>query len=224
MKLKEILFGGSVKNAAASIATYTGSAQEWLPIQNIIGGVVMTKDLRFIKILEVLPVNIRLKSPIDRQTIISYYASYLKVAPDNLQIRVTSQKANLTQYFERMRRFAEAEESEACRRMILDNIEEATYLAATTAISTRFFLIFQYEPQMKARANTAAAIAERLSEVSDTARRYLDLCGLELIDPEYTDNAVLELLYELINKRTSRRVKLPPGVFDMVTEIHGVYE
>lgn len=224
MKLKDMLFGGGIKNAAFSIATYAGSTQEWLPIQNIMDGVVQTRDLRFIKILEVLPVNIRLKSPVDRQIIISYYASYLKVAPDNLQIRVISQKAILTQYFERMRRFAEVEESEACRRMILDNIEEATYLAATTAISTRFFLIFQYEPQMKARANTAAAIAERLGEVADTARRYLDLCGLELIDPEYADNAVLELLYELLNKRTSRRVKLPPGVFDMVTKIHGVYE
>ena len=33
-----------------------------------------------------------------------------------------------------------------------------------------------------------------------------------------------QLLYDLINKATSLRVKLPEGVFDMTTSVHGVYE
>jgi hypothetical protein len=41
--------------------------------------------------------------------------------------------------------------------------------------------------------------------------------------PEYSDNAALEILYELLNKRTSRRAGLPEGVFDMMTSVHGVY-
>ena len=56
-----------------------------------------------------------------------------------------------------------------------------------------------------------------------TARRYLDICELEVLEPRYTDDFVLKLLYELINKGTSLRVKLPEGVFDMTTEVHGVY-
>ena len=56
-----------------------------------------------------------------------------------------------------------------------------------------------------------------------TARRYLDLCELEVQEPRYADDFELELLYEIINKRTSQRVKLPEGVFDMTTEVHGVY-
>ena len=55
------------------------------PHQNIIGGVVITKDNRFVKILEVLPVNIYLKSVSDRQNIISSFAAYLKIAPNDLQ-------------------------------------------------------------------------------------------------------------------------------------------
>ena len=43
---------------------------------------VITKDNRFIKILEVLPVNFYLKSPSDQQNIITSYAAYLKIAPD----------------------------------------------------------------------------------------------------------------------------------------------
>ena len=38
------------------------------------------------------------------------------------------------------------------------------------------------------------------------------------------DDFILKLLYEIINKRTSRRVQLPEGVFDMTTAVHGLYE
>ena len=67
-------------------------------------------------------------------------------------------------------------------------------------------------------------IIERLNEDADTARRYLDICELEVLEPRFSDDFVLKLLYEIINKQTSRRVPLPEGVFDMTTAIHGIYE
>ena len=95
---------------------------------------------------------------------------------------------------------------------------------ASDALRHRFFLIFQYESRMHAKGRTAAAIVQRLNEEADTARRYLDLCELEVLEPRFTDDFILKLLYEIINKRTSQRVKLPEGVFDMTTAIHGIYE
>ena len=50
------------------------------------------------------------------------------------------------------------------------------------------------------------------------------MCELEVLEPRFSDNFVLELLYDILNKQTSRRVKLPEGVFDMVTTVHGIYE
>ena len=77
---------------------------------------------------------------------------------------------------------------------------------------------------MHAKRNTVKYIVERLNEEADTARRYLDICELEVLEPRYSDDFILKLLYEIINKRTSRRVPLPDGVFDMTTAIHGIYE
>lgn len=68
------------------------------------------------------------------------------------------------------------------------------------------------------------ASIQRLNEEADTARRYLDMCELEVLEPQFSDDFILKLLYEIINKRTSQRVKLPEGVFDMTTAIHGIYE
>lgn len=224
MGLKELIFGGSVRGLDDSgRGEYAGSIQQWLPVKNIVDGTVITKDRRFIKIAETLPVNFHLKTPAEQQTIIHYFASYLKIAPRSLQIRVVTQRLDLEGYVKKMREYYEAETNALCREMIEDNIAEVSYIAANEVTTHRFFIIFQYEPQMKARNNTVRAIAARLNEEADTARRYLDLCGLEVLDPDYMDNAVLDVLYEVVNKRTGRRVRLPDGVFDMVTAIHGVY-
>ena len=112
----------------------------------------------------------------------------------------------------------------ACREMIEDNIQEIGLGVASDAIRHRFFLVFQYEARMKAKRNTVSAIVQRLNEEADTARRYLDVCELEVLEPRYADDFILKLLYEIINKKTSRRVRLPEGVFDMTTAVHGIYE
>lgn len=223
MNIKELIFGGSVK-AAGGGGAYRDSIQAWLPIKNIIGGVAVTRDNRFIKILEVLPVNIYLKSPSDRQNIISSFAAYLKIAPDSFQLQARILPADTGEYVERMKQYAGEEENESCREMIEDNIREIGQGVASDAIRHRFFLIFQYEAGMKAAGYTAAAIIQRLNEEADTARRYLDVCELEVLDPQYSDDFILKLLYEIINKRTSLRVKLPEGVFDMTTAVHGIFE
>ena len=223
MNIKELIFGGAVRSAGAD-SVYRDSIQAWLPVKNIVGGVVVTKDNRFIKVLEVLPVNIYLKSPSDRQNIITSFASYLKIAPDTMQFQARTLPADTADYVRQMEEYAKNEENEFCREMIEDNIREIGQGIASEAIRHRFFLIFQYEPRMRAKRNTVKAFVERLNEEADTARRYLDACEVEVVEPRFSDNFVLKLLYEIINKKTSQRVPLPDGVFDMTTAIHGIYE
>ena len=58
------------------------------------------------------------------------------------------------------------------------------YLAANEAVTRRFFLVFQYESRMKARSDTLQGIVERLREEEQTARRFQELCGLEVVSVE----------------------------------------
>ena len=108
--------------------------------------------------------------------------------------------------------------------MIEDSIQQIGLGIARNAMRHRFFLVFQYEARMRAKRNTVSAIVQRLNEEADTARRYLDLCELEVLEPCYSDNFILKLLYEILSKKTSQRVRLPDGVFDMTTAVHGIYE
>lgn len=160
----------------------------------------------------------------DRQNIISSFAAYLKIAPNDLQMVARTLPADTQAYVEQMQRYAEKEDNEACREMIEDNIQEIGNGIASDAMRHRFFLVFQYEASMRAKRNTVDSIIQRLNEEADTARRYLDVCELEVLEPRYSDNFVLKLLYEILSKKTSQRVRLPDGVFDMTTAVHGIYE
>ena len=84
MKLKEIF----QNKKSEEINYYENSTQKWLTISEFRDGIVVMKDGRYVKVIEVLPVNFYLKSETEQQNIIYYYASYLKIAPDNMQIRV----------------------------------------------------------------------------------------------------------------------------------------
>ena len=220
MKLKDLIFGSrSAPDNGGRAGHYAESVQGWLPVADIRDGVVITKDGRFVKLLEVLPVNFALKSPMEQQNIIYYFSSYLKIAPDHIQFLAVTQKADIDGYIKRMWRAYEAEENENCRTMVADNIAEIEYLADREALTRRFFIAIQYEPRMKVRGNTVDGIIQRLNDEANTARNYLDLCGLETLQPEYSDIFLAETLYGLLNRRTSGIAKLPLQVFSMVGEI-----
>ena len=224
MNLKELIFGGGVTGVSDRGGAYAGSIQAWLPVKDIIKGVVLTRDKRFIKIIELLPVNFYTMSELEKGSAIADLAAYLKIAPSNLQINVLTQKFDLNSYMKMLRGALERERNERCREMIEESMAYVPQLVEREAITHRFFLSFSYDPSMKAADNTPGAIAALLNEKAEVARRYLDRCGVAVLEPEYEDNFILELLYGLLNKHTSQHIRLPEGAFDMLGTVHGVFD
>lgn len=65
--------------------------------------VIITRDKRFVKVLELLPVNFYTLSETEQGNAIADFAAYLKVAPDQLlRINVLTQKFNLNGYLKLM--------------------------------------------------------------------------------------------------------------------------
>lgn len=219
MNVKELLFG-QTRGQIKTQGIYKGSTQEWLPIADIKDDIIITKDGRYIKIIEILPVNFYLKSAMEQQNIIYSFAQYLKIAPDNLQIRVCTQKADIGAYENRMWGYYNEEPNEKCREMIEDNIAMVRYLAVNEAVTHRFFLIIQLEPGMKVRSFEVADISERLYEEAQTARKYLDFCGLESIEWDNPDETVIKLLYTLINKKSAANINFAGSISEMFTEFY----
>ena len=51
---------------------------DYLPIEKIANGIIYTKDHRFVKVVEVVPINFMLRSAREQRNIIYSFVSYLK--------------------------------------------------------------------------------------------------------------------------------------------------
>lgn len=199
-----------------------GSLQSWLPIQDIREGIILTRMGEFIKLLEILPINFRYLSDEEQTRIVGYFAGYLKIAPDMLQILCITREPDVTAYIRRMQETRDKEPVKACRDMIDDNIRTVHQYAMSGALTTRFFLAFRFESAaMALHGDGFEAIADALYDAEETARQYLSRCGLSVVQPDYADNFVVETVYSMLCKQTSRAEKLPLYFRTMLAEVHG---
>ena len=68
--------------------------QDYIPLKEIRNGIIETTDGRYIKILEIEPINFLLRSGEEQYNIISSFASWLKISPMRLQFKSLTRKAN----------------------------------------------------------------------------------------------------------------------------------
>lgn len=217
MNLKDIFAKKSEENEY-----YENSTQKWLPVKDFKNGIVLMKDGRYVKVIEVLPVNFYLKSETEQQNIIYYYANYLKIAPDNMQIRVLTQKADISEHLKRLGNFAETENNDECRNMICDEMNFVKQLSYNVAVKRRFFIVFDFVPKGFDKTYTFDDAVRYLEDEEYKARRYLSQCGIEVL--EASDNVFLtDLFFAMINKSTSKYMKAGQieGLYD---EVHKMYD
>ena len=68
--------------------------QDYLPIRDLKNGIIETTDNRYIKILEIEPINFTLRSDEEQFNIISSFASWLKISPMRLQFKSITRRAD----------------------------------------------------------------------------------------------------------------------------------
>lgn len=119
---------------------------DYVPIEKIEHGVIFTKDHRYVKVLEVIPVNFLLRSAQEQRNIIYSFISYLKIAPVRVQSKVLSKRADINRHTVTIRRELELETDPRCRALQEDYLKLIQHLGSREAITRRFFLVFEYEP------------------------------------------------------------------------------
>ena len=119
-------------------------ASSYLPIQKIKNGIIYTTDHRFVKVVEILPINFLLRSPGEQRNIISSFLSYLKISPVRMQFKVISRKADIAEYLKRIQEEIDHEQDARCRILQEDYMQLIRNVGTKEAITRRFFLVFEY--------------------------------------------------------------------------------
>lgn len=79
------------------------SCQAFSTLRDIKDGIVITKDRRFIKILEISPINFLLRSPKEQAAIIQSFAMVLKIMPAKAQFKIISRRADVSGFINKIR-------------------------------------------------------------------------------------------------------------------------
>lgn len=176
--------------------------QDFLPIKNLSNGIIETVDGRYIKILEIEPINFLLRSDEEQANIISSFASWLKISPMRLQFKSITRKADSDKHIAMVRQDLKEEDNEKCKELSEDYIRLIKDIGNREALTRRFFLIFQYEELHRNEENDYGKIYSMLQTAEQNARAYFTQCGNSIIQPKDPDEATAEILYMYFNRRS----------------------
>ena len=177
---------------------------DYLPIEKIANGIIYTKDHRFVKVVEVVPINFMLRSAREQRNIIYSFVSYLKISPVKLQIKVLTRRADINRHLDTVRREMAQEDNEQCRLMQEDYLDFVQQVGSHEAVTRRFFLIFEYEPWNNTRRSEQEDEAiQSLQSAVHTASNYLRQCGNEVVVHENEDEFTVDVFYNLLCRNES---------------------
>lgn len=175
----------------------------YLPIRKIKNGIIYTADNRYVKMVEVLPINFLLRSPSEQRNIISSFLSYLKIAPVRMQFKVVSRKADIAEYLQKIQEEIDNEEDERCRILQEDYMQLIRTVGTREAITRRFFLIFEYNAYNRNKNPTEREVYLYMKTAVQTAKKYLSMCGNVVLTHENETRFRVDVLYQILNRRTS---------------------
>lgn len=165
-------------------------------------GIIETTDGRYIKILEIEPINFMLRSDEEQYNIISSFASWLKISPQRLQFKSFTRKADSDKHIQLLRQELEQEENEECRRQGEGYIRFVRDVGNREALTRRFFLIYQFEELRLGDSEDFGQVYSMIQTVEQNARAYFMQCGNSIVQPKDPDEATAEILYMFFNRRS----------------------
>ena len=131
---------GEEEKLKKSRKTAKGKANEPFPVEKIENGICYLRDKRYIKIIEVEPINFLLRSAREQRNIIYSYMSYLKISPVRMQIKVVSKKADISNHLDKIQEAIRREQDERCKVLLMDYYNLIRRIGLKEAVTRRFFI------------------------------------------------------------------------------------
>ena len=143
-----------------------------------------------------------LRSEDEQFSVISSFASWLKISPMKLQFKSITRTADSDKHVAMVRRELETETSEQCRYLGEGYLRLIKDVGNKEALTRRFFLIFQYEEIRRGDSNDFAQVYSIMQTAEQNARTYFAQCGNTILNPDDPDETTAEILYMFFNRRS----------------------
>ena len=180
------------------------STQQNLPIREIADGIIITRDNRYVQLIEIEPSNFQMATEDTQNAIISAFEAFLRISPNNLQIKCITQPADMSLQLNRIAQDMLTETNDNCYELETEQIERFKHMR-TQSVSRRFFIAFEYEKRSLFKKPYFMDVQSDLKSTRDQMIAYLNACGNKAIIAEDETEQVGEILYTILNRKESEK-------------------
>lgn len=178
------------------------NAQDYVEVADIEDGTIITTDERYVKVLEITPINLPMKRADDQDVIYDAFRAWNRSSPSRFTIKVETRKTPIDEYRENFKDALAFEESEKVREFANDHINFTQQLGMMQATTTRTCLIIEYEPEddyFKSRTKE-----DKLRFLESTKRQIeaeFASMGNTVVEHKDENRWLTEFLYDYYNRK-----------------------
>lgn len=182
------------------------STQAFSPIKDIQRGIIITKDGRYVKLMEFSPINFGLKSESDQETIISQFTAAVRAMPRRVHFKVLSTRADSTRFLRAIDQEMESERYVTCRNLQAGLKDYIYRMSSAQGVARRFFIDFEFEEsegfKLKHRPSFNDIYFE-LNRTSALIRTALERCGNRQVSIDDSDEYTYSALHAIMSRAES---------------------
>lgn len=181
-----------------------GTVQDFLGIETIEYGLIKTKK-DWVKIMEINPKGYSRMKAKDKDDIIKKYIACLKGMPDDFQIKIITEKTDVTSLVRPYEKKLEKENIPILRKAREDNLKLIHDLSRGEALTKRYFLIVKYSgnPYTGERSSDMRTIIQDMSLMVNDIDLNMRTMGNNVIAHRSETNFAIETLYRILNRKSS---------------------
>lgn len=180
------------------------STQAWVRVREIENGLFINEQGQRFVIFKLRPINFNLKSDGEKEAIIQSFAELLRSNENKITFYSRGHSTNLDKYLKRLSDFYKKEGNEACRDVILDEINFAQEHAARRSVSFSYYVVVEYLGLERRSKSDKRRFRDELVTISENIKSRLENLGV-LVDLEPVlqakDQEICDLLYSIYNRK-----------------------
>lgn len=187
------------------------STQRIIPVQDIYNGVIITKDHRYVKILEFRPINFGYMDAETQNRIISLFYQTFKAVPVNIQFKTFARKADVEKTIATVTFYYREETNIKRKRMLKAYIGLLRKTALSVGITRRFFIIIEFQRTISNDGSNFDMVVADLNAMAANVRSHMEQCGNIFIpalgdSSRNEDAGIHQLFYQMLNRRKSETI------------------
>lgn len=197
------------------MANTNKTTQDFVPIKNIRGNVVLLKDGRMCMVLLASSVNFALKSLDEQRAILSQFQSFLNTIDFSLQFYTQSRRLDISPYLELLRKREPLQDNDLMKVQLREYMKFVeTFTTEVDVMAKNFFVVIPYSPGAAAMSGGIGSLFGKkkstdgeeksfeenrlqLEQRTSLVEQGLNRIGVKTIALE--NEALVELYYHIFN-------------------------